>query len=395
MLLDCKYPLFVGGYGSGKTFTLIASALRDLFMWPGARVAIYSDTYDQLRLNIAPRLEEVLEEAGIPYTFNKSEWTIDIPFGNAVNSIIMRSIDNPKRIIGYEVFRSHVDEIEAATNEKKAEDVWRKIMARNRQKCGDLQNRVSAYTTADQGFGFTYKKWGKAKNGEYQYVKAPTSSNPHLPPDYVEALRADYTAELAEAFLEGSWCNLTSGSVYPYFDRKRNHTDATVKPGEPLHIGMDFNVRNMAAVVHNEDGDAIAEHVGYADTPAMIAMLKERYVGHRLFIYPDASGQNASSKGAALTDIKLLKDAGFTVKARPRNPRVRDRVLTVNKRFENGAKVNTKTCPQLTEALEKQTYDQNGEPDKSAGYDHIMDAKGYHDCYRFPIRRIETREIWV
>ncbi len=38
--------------------------------------------------------------------------------------------------------------------------------------------------------------------------------------------------------------DLTSGSVYPDFSRVNNHSDATLMQGEPVHVGVDFNVYN-------------------------------------------------------------------------------------------------------------------------------------------------------
>src|SRR5690554_7216264 len=57
------------------------------------------------------------------------------------------------------------------------------------------------------------------------------------------------------------------------------HTDVTMKPGEPLYIGMDFNVGKMAAVVHvKRDGlpRAVDEIIDGYDTPDMIRRIKER-----------------------------------------------------------------------------------------------------------------------
>jgi hypothetical protein len=43
------------------------------------------------------------------------------------------------------------------------------------------------------------------------------------------------------------------------------------------------------------------------------------------------------------------------------------------------------------ESLEKQAYNKNGEPDKSTGLDHILDAAGYMVVYRYPlVQRIAT-----
>jgi len=59
-------------------------------------------------------------------------------------------------------------------------------------------------------------------------------------------------------------------------------------------------------------------------------------------------------------------------------------------------KVNPDTCPQLVMSLEQQAYDKNGEPDKSNGWDHIVDAQGYYIEARFPLksaRPIQARRV--
>ena len=56
-------------------------------------------------------------------------------------------------------------------------------------------------------------------------------------------------------------------------------------------------------------------------------------------------------------------------------------------------KVNTDKCPALTESFEKQAYDKNGEPDKSSGLDHIIDAGTYPIAYKYPILTAVQRVI--
>jgi hypothetical protein len=44
-------------------------------------------------------------------------------------------------------------------------------------------------------------------------------------------------------------------------------------------------------------------------------------------------------------------------------------------------------CPRLIEALERQPYNEQGEPDKKTGYDHPNDAVGY------PLHRLFAAEL--
>jgi hypothetical protein len=117
----------------------------------------------------------------------------------------------------------------------------------------------------------------------------------------------------------------------------------------------------------------------------MILIIKERYAGHQINIYPDASADSRKANNANTTDIKLLREAGFSVFHKPTNPSVRDRINSVNGCFTNGAFVNVQNCPSMARCLEQQTYGENGEPDKKAGLDHLNDAFGYFLAYDYPV----------
>ena len=156
---------------------------------------------------------------------------------------------------------------------------------------------------------------------------------------------------------------------------------------------MDFNVAHGAAVIHVLRGNephAVAELTEVFDTPAMIALLKRDYPGHRFMIYPDASGKNRKSNNASESDHAIIRQHGFSLRTNPTNPRVKDRVLAVNAMVHRDGMrrymVNPDACPELVESLEKQAYDKHGEPDKASGLDHVVDAAGYFICYRYPIQ---------
>ncbi|MDO4706173.1 MAG: hypothetical protein Q4A98_08235 [Comamonadaceae bacterium] len=239
-----------------------------------------------------------------------------------------------------------------------------------------------------------YERWQKNPAPGYVMFRAKTEENAaNLPPGYIDNLRNTYPANLLQAYLEGEFVNLTAGSVYPEFDREANASAETIQPGEALHVGMDFNVTKMAAAVHvlrGSDPHAVAELVDVFDTPAMIALLKDRFPKHPIMVYPDASGGSRRSVFASESDLSLLKAAGFRVCVDHSNPAVKDRVLAMNAMLHKGGarryRIHPQHCPTLVESLEKQAYDKNGEPDKSAGFDHILDAAGYFIAYKYPIK---------
>lgn len=422
--LEDKFPLFVAGFGAGKSTTMVASVLQDLDISPRVHIGCYCPTYDLLRLITAPYLEERLAQANIPYKYNKSEQIIYIETGQ---QIILRSMDNPARIVGYQTFRAHADEMDTLL-EHKAEDAWNAIIARNRQKIAklddkgkkiryevDLQdssgllvarrgdvvchlNRVSAYTTPE-GFKFCYKRWVKEKTEGYAYVQAPTYSNPHLPVDYVSSLRATYPSGLIDAYIEGRFVNLSSGSVYPEFCRELNNTNEKIKFGEALHVGMDFNVNNMSAaicVIRDNIPYLLDEITGGRDTETVCEILRERYPNHSITVYPDASGQSTSSKGASVSDLTIIKRFGYGIKAKTKNPFIKDRVISVNGAICNANNdrnffINVRQCPKSADSLEQQTWS-NGLPDKEGGHDHTNDALGYFIYWHWPVRRLVKKQ---
>ena len=385
-----NFPAFVGGFGSGKTEAAIKRALRLKFQYPRQNIAYYLPTYDLVRMIGYPRFSEVLTNARVPFKLNQSDHVLTI---KDKGQIIFRTLDNPARIVGYEVADSLVDELDTL-KQADAEHAWRQVIARNRQKKPDGSLNTVGVATTPEGFRFVYDRWAKNPERGYQLIRASTYSNSrNLPDGYIDSLRRSYPSQLIAAYLEGQFVNLTAGAVYPDFGREANHTSVTIADGEELHIGLDFNVYNCTAVVCVIRFGApkiLGELVKMRDTPHVITTIQEKYSGHKINIYPDASGQSNKTVNATESDILLLKRAGFTVHVPTKNPFVKERVMAVNALICNSVNerkllINTILAPTITECLEQQIYDDNGEPDKSDGKDHGPDALGYFLHYKWPI----------
>lgn len=399
MSMRQKFRAFVGGFGSGKTWTISSALCGHAYAHIGVPCGYFAPTYGHIRDIFYPTVEEVAEQWGLTASIKQGVHEVTLHRGRRVlSTIICRSMDKPGDIVGFKIGKAAVDELDILPKPK-AETAWRKIIARLRVKQAGLVNGVDVATTPE-GFRFTYDQFVRQVRDKpelanlYGLVQASTYENGrNLPDDYIPSLRASYPPQLIDAYLDGKFVNLTSGAVYPNFDRRLNHTPERIRPGEALHIGMDFNVLNMTAIVSVIRDDkplTLAEVCKVRDTPTMARVLRERFPEHPITIYPDASGGNTSSKDASESDLSILRQAGFTVRANASNPAVRDRVNSVNALILNGAgvrswKVNTDACPTLTECIEQQAYDTSGEPDKSAGMDHAPDAAGYFLAHRWPI----------
>lgn len=391
-----QFPAFVGGFGSGKTAAAIARVMALKIHCRQEDIAYYLPTYPLVEDIAFKRFPELCERKNWAYKLNRASAYIEFP---GAGRVLFRTMERPERIVGYEVAHSICDELDTLTAEK-AKEVWNKVIARNRQKCR-MANTVAVATTPE-GFRFVYERWVKAGGPDYVLFKAKTEENAHnLPPGYIDSLRATYPSSLLSAYLDGEFVNLAQGSVYAEFDRKENRCDTKAKQGETLHVGMDFNVGKGAAVLfvlRDDEPHAIAELSDVFDTPAMcVELSKYKSQGHPIFVYPDASGNARKSQNASVSDLAILRQAGFTVLNNPSNPAVRDRVLSVNRLIYNSGqrklKVNPDTCPGFVETLEKQAYNKHGEPDKSSGLDHLADAGGYFLSYKYPIRSAASQRM--
>ncbi len=386
---EASYPAMVAGFGAGKTEGAIHRSIIGKLRSPTTNRGFYAPTYDLIRMIAFPRFEEILTELEIPYRLYKTPLNyIDI---NGMGLIFFRSMDAPHRIIGYEHADADVDELDTMKPEDAAH-AWRQILARNRQKKPDGKPNTVGVTTTPEGFRFVYQAWKKDPKPGYEIIQAPTESNPHIPEGYVDSLKAIYPEHLLAAYLEGQFVNLTSGTVYMSYDRHACGSTETIKENEPLFIGCDFNVTKQAATIYvqREGGrvwHAVDELVNMYDTPEMIRIIQGRYPHHPIYIYPDASGGARKTVNASLSDLALLEQAGFTVRAKKKNPAIKDRVAAMNRALGQGrVKINAEACKVTAESLEQQVY-KNGEPDKSTGVDHQNDATTYPIAHEMPVMK--------
>jgi len=372
---QASYSGIVGGYQSGKSLAACVKCITKLLINPGVPLAYYLPTYGLISDMLVPKFEQLFEDIEIKIKHHKTDDKIITPYGE----IWMRSMDNPDRIVSYSVGYSMIDEIDVLHANRRT-DAVKRISGRNSYKKSTV-NCIDLVSTPE-GFAFMYQFFVKNANENKVLYKLSTRDNEaNLGTGYIAGLMEQYDHEQLKAYIDGEFVNLTSGTVYRNFDRRLNHSDRTVKGGDVLHIGMDFNITNMSSVVHLVDRYpiAVAELTKIYDTAEMIRAIKERFKNRSVVIYPDASGKNRSTSGKS--DIQLLRESGFIVRSLSQNPFVRDRVNKMNLAFlDNHGKrsyyVNTNECPAYTEALEKQSY-KGGEPDKTSGFDHIVEAAGY------------------
>lgn len=406
--LDCDYPLFVGGPGCGKSYLLGLAAVSDALHSPDANVYIYAPENHHIRTIEVPNVLYWLEVMKIKHKgYNKQENCI-ITEDPRCGSFYFKNMESAATMVGYESYTAHVDELDTL-DEKKADEIWRAIIMRNRQQPAGVAsefkrfdktkgedfciNRVRAYTTPE-GFKFCYKNWELREHEDYKQVKGRTEDNPALPSKYVDAIRDRYPDHVADAYLTGHFTNMESLAVYYNYDPVLHNSFETVQGSENLYIGCDFNVDNTSATVFvRRDGGktwhAVDEFVGVRDAAALSHEIKNRYRNNHITMYPDCSGRARNNANSAnLSSIQELEKQGFVIRANKKNFLVADRINATNKALTEGRLfVNQTACPTVARCLINQPFDKNGKPCKKTGYDHQNDATTYPIVFEMGARK--------
>lgn len=408
-----RYLGMVCGFGAGKTKGFCYKTIHLASLNVGHTGAILEPINTMLHDVLIPEFEDCLIECGIPYKYRASPLPqFDLHFAHGTTTILVRSGENYRRLAGLNLAFFGVDECDTIKKDV-AVPMWRMLQSRLRR--GNVYQGYA--TSTPEGFGFMYEFFFKNKHAaDRRLIQGETYDNPFLPPEFIKSLEENYPPELIRAYLKGEFVNLTAGQIYHKFDRRLNHADTTLDtilekydnkydiyghrmPLPTLHIGMDFNINKMAAIVHIIDDIgpvAIDEIINARDTEEMVNIIKERYPQFTIAVYPDSSGKNRSHASvAAPTDHHILRAAGFSVHVGSTNPPVKDRINSMNMAFCDAAgvrkyRVNTHKCKRYTETIEQQTYNENGQPDKSNDNDHPNDAAGYFINTKFPFKRYQS-----
>ena len=416
--ITTQYVAVCGGFRSGKTVIGAINTARNCLLNAKFNVngLILGQSTKQTHNVLVKKFTETLDQWGVKkitkgdripkstpaYYFNNNAGSIDVWNGGGCSQQFIfteRSlIDNG---LGYELGHFWVDELDTFQYDN-AERVWEILSTRmSPAEYGVLQGIA---TSTPEGFQFMHKFFVENATTRHQMladqgfppdsrvIHASMFDNPYLTKQYIQSKLASLPKNKHAAYVYGQFANIVGLEVYCNFSRSANGTDISINdhPNLPLHIGMDFNVGQMAAITHiivNGQPIAVDETVGARDTPAMINIIKQKYPNRRIFVYPDPAAVAHNANGGPTTYAQLK--AAFEVNIMKSHPRVIDRVNSMNAMFSNDRNkylVNTAMCPTYVKSLERQVYDKAGQPDKSGNVDHPIDAGGYFIYTNWPLQ---------
>lgn len=389
----------VCGRRFGKTYLAKAEIRRAARLAAECNVSVEDEiwyaapTFKQAKRVFWKRLKQAIPPSWRVGKPNETECIITLKSGHVIRVV---GLDNYDDLRGSGLFFLIIDEW-ADCKWAAWEEVLRPMLStckytlKGEKRIGGHVLRIGT----PKGYNHCYETYMDGQDGHEPDCKSfsyTSLQGGNIPAEEIEVARKKMDPKTFSQEYEASFESY-QGVVYYCYNRVANASSETVKDRETLYLGMDFNVGKMSSVVYVKRDDkphAVDEFFNLFDTPAMIEAIKERYPDHKIGIYPDASGDNRKSSNASETDLALLRKAGFSVYVNSKNPAVRDRINSTNAMFcntlgERRMFVNYDKCPNFAKCLERQIYDDNGQPDKKAGFDHMNDAGTYPIVYMYPI----------
>ena len=378
---SARFRTVVAGRRFGKTFLSTIEILRAAIGGKNRNVWYIAPTYSSAKEIAWNMLIQTIPEEYI-YKTNETALTIKLINGSA---IALKGAEKPNNLRGRALDFVGLDEFADMRPE-----TWSEVI---RPSLSDRQGSC-IFIGTPKGRNHFYDIWADALTGKdnWESFQYTTIDGGNVPPDEIEQAKNDldirtFNQEYCAEFVT------YSGLIYYAFSRELSVVNVDDNGGT-LHIGMDFNIDPMSAVVclrHGQDLQIIDELVLYgSNTDEVVAEIKDRYPNRSIIIYPDPASRQRKTSAGGRTDLSILQNAGFSVKAKKAHPLVRDRINAVNSRLLSGDGERhlfvSPKCKQTIKSLERQTYKEGTSIPNKDGFDHMNDALGYLVEYLFPIR---------
>ena len=374
----------------GRRFGKTHLAIRELAYHarlPEKEVWYIAPSYKMARQIVWKKLKNKLNDLRWVKKTNETELTINLINGS---TIALKGADNYDSLRGVGLDFLVLDEFADISPE-----AWYETL---RPTLSDKQGRA-LFIGTPKGIGnWSYEIYQNELDHpeEWKSYQYTTIDGGNVPESEIESAKADLDERTFRQEYLATF-ETYSGRIYYSFERKLNCQAVKELDTSVLYTGWDFNVDPMSVVVAVRNGDSLYVideiRMFSSNTQEAVDELKSRYPSSKIWAYPDpASRQRKTSAGGA-TDITILQNAGFIVKAPHSHTPVRDRINAVNARLCDTTGVRhlfiDPKCKYIIEGLERHTYKEGTTtPDKDGGYDHMNDALGYMIDFLWPIKRI-------
>lgn len=385
-----RFRVVVAGRRFGKTHLSIRELCKHA-KEPGREVWYVAPTYKMAKQIVWRKLKNKLTDLNWVKKANETELTLQLRNGSVIS---LKGADNYDSLRGVGLDFIVLDEFADIDPE-----AWYETL---RPTLSDKQGRA-LFIGTPKGIGnWAYEIYQNSiDNDNWQSYSFTTIDGGRVPLEEIEAAKQDLDERTFRQEYLATF-ETFAGRIYYGFDRAHN-VRAWDKPiPDVVYIGMDFNIDPMSAIIAVREGDTLNVideiRLFSSNTQEAVAEIKSRYGRSKIFVYPDPAGHQRKSSASGATDITILSNAGFVVKAPRHHTPVRDRINAVNSRLCSSSGIRhlyiDPKCKYTIEGLERQTYKEGStQPDKDGGYDHMNDALGYMVDYLFPVKRDVDPEL--
>jgi len=383
-VLDCdkRFRVLITGRRFGKTF-LAVTELAKFSRYPKKKCWYVAPTYRMAKDIVWHELVDKLTQHKWIKKTNNSDLSITLRNGSTIS---LRGADNENSLRGVGLDFLVMDEFADIK-----EHTWYEVL---RPTLSD-KNGAAFFCGTPRGYGnWSYNLFSKEADNwaSFQFT---TLDGGQVSANEIEQAKADLDDRTFQQEYMASFVNY-AGQIYYNFDRKENVIDKYEPETNEIHIGMDFNIDPMSAVISELKGNNIYiydEIVIYSsNTDEMVQEIRNRFKDKHIFIYPDPASKQRKTSAGGVTDLAILKNAGFNLRVRNSHPLIRDRINAVNTKLKNGIGDRTlfiaNNCKNVLKSIERQIYKEGTTvPDKDNNYDHMNDALGYLVEYLYPVKR--------
>jgi len=381
---DSRFRVLITGRRFGKTFVAI-NEIAKFASIPNKKVWYVAPSYRQAKAICWGVLKEKMIYHKWVKSINHSDLTLTLKNNS---QITLRGSDNESSLRGVGLHFLILDEFQDINK-----TAWYEVL---RPTLSDTEGHA-LFCGTPRGFGnWSYDLYKMCENNkDWKSFQYTTLEGEQVSEDEIEQAKQDLDLRTFQQEYEATFVNY-SGMIYYNFSRDKNIIEKYNKNTGVLHIGLDFNVDPMSAVVCIIENDRIIVvdeiQIYSSNTNEMCDEIKTRYKNKQIVVYPDPSARQRKTSAGGLTDLAILKNNGFDVRCRSTAPLVRDRINAVNSKLKNVNGKNSlfivKFCKNAIKSIERQIYKEGTHiPDKDSGYDHMNDALGYLVEYNFPLRR--------
>ena len=378
-----RFKVVVAGRRFGKTHLAIRELCRHA-RHPDQTVWYVAPTYKQAKMIAFKALKKKLLNLRWAKKINETELSFELKNGSTIS---LKGADNYDSLRGVGLDFLVLDEFADIS-----QAAWYETL---RPTLADKEGGALMIGTP-KGMNWAHDLYNMADEypDEWASFQYTTIDGGQVRPEEVEAARRSLDIRTFRQEFEATF-ETFSGRVFYAFARDRNVRPYTLTLPRELHIGIDFNVDPMSAViaVKTSQGLHVLDEIRIfgSNTDELVDEIKTRYPTHGITCYPDPAGAARKTSAGNRSDHTILRAAGFQVKAPHSHNPIRDGVNAVNAKLLNSTGETSlyiaPECKYVIECLEKQTYKAGtSQVDKSSGFDHMNDALRYMVDYLFPVR---------